>query len=68
MPIEDIRRRYDRSLNNLPKAIAIADNVALYDNSGREHRLLATISSDVFSHYIEQYPDWCVSIKNLLLQ
>jgi predicted ABC-type ATPase len=68
VPIEDIRRRYDRSLNNLPKAIAIADNIALYDNSGREHLLLATISSGVVSPHIEQYPDWCTNIKNLLLQ
>jgi predicted ABC-type ATPase len=68
VPTEDIRRRYVRSLNNLAKAIAIADNVALYDNSDRQFSLVATISFGVISIYINRYPSWCTSIENLLTQ
>jgi predicted ABC-type ATPase len=30
--VEDVRRRYTRSLENLPRAVALADRVRLYDN------------------------------------
>jgi predicted ABC-type ATPase len=40
VPADAIERRYHLSMNNLPKAAAIADRVTLYDNSGRAHRLI----------------------------
>jgi predicted ABC-type ATPase len=33
VPQEDIRRRYERSLANLPKAIERADSIQIFDNS-----------------------------------
>ena len=34
VPEEDILRRYDRCLNNLPRAIMLADNAKLINNAG----------------------------------
>lgn len=65
VPIEDIRRRYERSLNNLSKAIELSDTVTVYDNSDRQYLLIATIEFGVVSMHVKQYPNWCISIKNL---
>ncbi|MGB3650137.1 MAG: zeta toxin family protein [Rivularia sp. (in: cyanobacteria)] len=35
VPASDVRRRYQRSMNNLYKAIEIADNTKVYDNSAQ---------------------------------
>ncbi len=58
VPIDDIRRRYDRSLNNLAKAIAIADLVTIYDNSDRQFSLVETIKDNIVSKWVEDYPSW----------
>jgi predicted ABC-type ATPase len=64
VPIKDIRRRYDRSLQNLSTAIDLADTVTLYDNSTKQFLLVATIEFGVVSFHIERYPSWCASIAN----
>jgi predicted ABC-type ATPase len=38
VPADDVRRRYDRSLRNLPEAIRIADEATLYDNGDAHPR------------------------------
>jgi predicted ABC-type ATPase len=58
VPIEDIRRRYERSLNNLPKAIEIANTVTIYDNSDRQYLLVATIECGIVSAHVDRYPSW----------
>lgn len=63
VPIDDIRRRYDRSLDNLAKAIAIADLVTIYDNSERQFSLIETIENGVISTYAKEYPSWYDRIK-----
>lgn len=40
VPVEDIERRYDRSMKQLPEAMGLADRVLLADNSGSKHRLI----------------------------
>jgi predicted ABC-type ATPase len=40
VPDEDIRRRYERSLTNLPAALTLANEAWLYDNAGDEPRLV----------------------------
>lgn len=40
VPVEDIRRRRERSLANLPGGAMTADRAFLFDNSGRCHRLI----------------------------
>lgn len=45
----DIRRRYERSLKQLPWFLNQADRAWLYDNSGAELKLLATKSEDILA-------------------
>ncbi len=63
VPIDDIRRRYEHSLNNLAKAIVIADSVIIYDNSERQFSLIEMIENDVVSTYAKEYPNWYSRIK-----
>lgn len=63
VPIDDIRRRYDRSMDNLAKAIVIADSVIIYDNSERQFSLIETIEHGVISTYAQEYPSWYNRIK-----
>jgi predicted ABC-type ATPase len=64
VPIDDIRRRYERSLDNLAKAIVVADLVTIYDNSDRQFSLIETIEHGVISTYAKEYPSWYDRIKN----
>lgn len=59
VPDEDIRRRYERSLNNLPKAIALADNVLVYDNStDAGYQKVLTIIQGEITQRVEILPNW----------
>jgi predicted ABC-type ATPase len=59
VPIEDILRRYERSLANLNKAAKIVDELILYDNStDAGHQLLATIESDRTVIHVPALPSW----------
>lgn len=40
VPDDDIRRRYKRSLLNLPRVLKVVDQAVVYDNSGAEPRLV----------------------------
>ena len=44
IPEKDIRRRYRRALANLPEAIKLAHQTAIYDNSAMSHVMLVEIS------------------------
>jgi predicted ABC-type ATPase len=67
VPIEDILRRYDRSLANLSKAAKIVDELILYDNStDAGHQILAAIDSDRTVIYVPELPSW-VAKANLNL-
>jgi predicted ABC-type ATPase len=52
----DIRRRYDRSLNQLPWFLEHCDRAWLYDNSGAQLQLVGTKSADTL-HLDEDAPD-----------
>lgn len=57
VPEEDIKRRYVRSLENLPKAISKADETELYDNSGQQpHQLVAKLDPE--RSLFLQAPKW----------
>jgi predicted ABC-type ATPase len=61
VPIDDILRRYDRSLANLNKAAKIVDRLILYDNStAAGHQILATIEGDSKVIYVSELPSWVV--------
>lgn len=42
VPIDDIKRRYERSMANLPQAITLADKITIYDNTRNDYREIAT--------------------------
>ena len=46
VPVDDIFRRYERSVTNLPKAMAVADRVWVFDNSYNRRRLLFRTEQD----------------------
>jgi predicted ABC-type ATPase len=56
VPMDDIRRRYERSLDNLAKAISVADSVIINDDSERQFLLIETIENGVISTYAKEYP------------
>ena len=43
VPDADILRRFERSRANLPAAIRLADRTMIYDNSGRNFKLVASL-------------------------
>lgn len=42
IPVEDIDRRYGRSMAALPGVLAIVDTAALYDNAGDQQRRIVS--------------------------
>lgn len=55
---EDVRRRYSRSLSNLPAAIVMSDYTMIFDNSGLYHRLIAVFEGGLCSQSFEPIPNW----------
>jgi len=65
IPEVDIRHRYERSLQNLPDALAAADNFAIYDNTSSisSHRQVAR-ATEALMHIDVDLPAWAdVAIK-----
>lgn len=60
VPIPDILRRYERSLENLPKAIQVCDDILIFDNSQSTHQLLIylTKGGKVRELYETMLPSW----------
>jgi predicted ABC-type ATPase len=58
IPDADVRRRYKRSIANLPEALRAADVALVYDNSGDEHRLVLTMRSGVVISRSKELPHW----------
>lgn len=64
VPEEDIRRRYTRSLINLPVALQQADRALIFDNSTQVgHRQVLTIENGIITQKARELPEW---IKTLL--
>ncbi len=62
VPSEDIRRRYARSLANLPIALQQADYASIFDNSIRfRYRKIITIANGRVTEQGSELPKW---IKN----
>jgi predicted ABC-type ATPase len=58
IPDADVRRRYKRSIANLPEALRAADVAKVYDNSGDEHRLVLTVRRGVVISRSKELPGW----------
>jgi hypothetical protein len=58
VPLDDIFRRFDRSLDNLSSALAMADRAMILDNSSARRRLLLSIEDGRVKHAAKTLPDW----------
>ena len=58
VPENDVRRRYQRSLENLPIAIKRADDSILFDNSTSDGYRLVAILGSTGNRWFEPKPSW----------
>ncbi len=61
VPEADIRRRYERSLRNLPIAIALADHAILLDNSTDSGYQLIAHFDHGTAHWFQEAPSWAAA-------
>ena len=66
VPDQDVRRRYFRSLANLPEAVRIADRAVLYDNSGDEYRRMLEARRGVVGWIAAKPVPWVAALRNKL--
>lgn len=62
VPDEDVVRRYQRSLENLPEAIRLAHAGSIFDNSGPAHRLILRTSEGRITWASDSLPEWIRSL------
>lgn len=62
VPDEDVRRRYDRSLQNLPAALRLADEAALFDNTRAAARKVLEVRDGVIVWRAEDEPEWVARV------
>jgi predicted ABC-type ATPase len=62
VPEEDIRRRYDRSLANLPFAVAKADHALLFDNSLKNGFQLVAHFDRSKAQWFQEAPSWALAL------
>lgn len=58
IPPDTVRKRVGTSLANLPRALAIADQAIVLDNSGETHRRILETASGRVTYLAEQLPQW----------
>ncbi|HDR9474388.1 TPA: zeta toxin family protein [Burkholderia multivorans] len=58
VPLDDIFRRFDRSLSHLSEALMLADRAFVLDNSGLRRQLLLSLEGGRVKHMTKQLPDW----------
>jgi len=58
IPAETIIRRYDQSLENLPKAISLSDRVVVIDNSGPKRQFLLRAENGRVLELATELPAW----------
>ncbi|MBV6717183.1 zeta toxin family protein [Paenibacillus chitinolyticus] len=57
IPEEDIRRRYDRSLDRVPEALRLTDRAFVFDNS-TGFKKVAEFDHGKLQIHVKQSPDW----------
>jgi predicted ABC-type ATPase len=67
VPEDDIRRRYERSLANAPKALQIADSGVVLDNSGlKPAEILQLKNGAIVWEHPGPHPAWIQDLKRAL--
>jgi predicted ABC-type ATPase len=64
IPDADVRRRYERSMANPPKALRAVDLAEIYDNSGDRHRLVLVVRRGVVVERAADLPWWVQSLTD----
>jgi predicted ABC-type ATPase len=55
IPADVIRRRYETAFGRLPHALRLADNSLMFDNSGREPRMLLTLErGEIVENHLDE--------------
>jgi predicted ABC-type ATPase len=62
VPEADVRRRYQRSLANLPLAVKRSDHTILFDNSTQEGYRLVAILGPAGNQWLNPRPDWASAV------
>jgi predicted ABC-type ATPase len=62
VPKSDVRRRYQRSFENLPIGIERADHTILFDNSTEEGYRLVAVLGPSEDQWFEPVPDWAKAV------
>jgi predicted ABC-type ATPase len=65
VPEVDIRRRYERSLLNLPIAVARADISIIFDNSTDDGYQLVAIFDYETTQWFQEVPQWAAALTSL---
>jgi len=65
VPEDDQRRRYPRSLANAVKALAIADEVILLDNSTSAGYIKVAVKRASGTEFFEPVPEWTAGLRDL---
>jgi predicted ABC-type ATPase len=60
---EDVRRRYRHSLANLPVAPGLAHQAEVYDNSGKQARLIFQTRRGEVAWVAASEPEWARSAR-----
>jgi predicted ABC-type ATPase len=63
VPDNDVRRRYGRSLANLPEAIRIAHSATLFDNSENGQRKMLELRDGRITWSANEGADWVVGVR-----
>lgn len=61
VPASDVARRFERSLGNLPHALALADRAFILDNSEKRRRLVLIREGDHSRFRSQSMPQWLQS-------
>jgi predicted ABC-type ATPase len=63
VPENDVRRRYERSLDHLPVAVRRADHSLLFDNSTESAYRLVGVLSPSSVQWFEPLPMWVAALR-----
>jgi predicted ABC-type ATPase len=62
VPTNDVKRRYSRSLANLPEALRLADRAFLVDNTRARPRVLVSIEAGKLKRAVRDLPRWAALV------
>ena len=61
VPLDDIVRRFERSMANLHVALVLADRAYLLDDAGERHRLIYAVEAGRVKFCAARLPAWAAS-------